>query len=69
MHGISRIAHIEFLYSSALCKYITLYVCICASNSNEPSTYQDDTCGLENISAYIKNYKGTWQLSNNKHYP
>ena len=50
-------AHVELIYSNALCKCITLYVCmygVCASKSNEPNTYQDDTCGLENISTYQK---------------
>ena len=64
MHGFLRLAHIEFI---CMCKCNTLYVCICASKSNEPKTYQQEHLWI--IREYKQNYKGTRQSSNNKHYP
>ena len=55
MHGVSRLAHIAFVYSRALCKY--MYVFVHPNQINQ--TLIKMTLALENISAYIKNYKGT----------
>ena len=67
MHGVSRLAHIAFVYSRALCKY--MYVFVHPNQMNQTLIKMTLVHGLENISAYIKNYKGAWQLSNNKCYP
>ena len=63
MHGSSTLAHIEFIYSQAMCKCITFYVHL---NQINQTLTKVTTCGLENISTYIKNYKGT---CHNKCYP
>ena len=45
-----------------------MYVFVHPNRMNQTLTKMI-TCGLENTSEYIKNYKGACQSSNDKHYP